>query len=78
MNTPDIPLFEVFEQIAGDPSKNNDMNGVYRVIQYMLRDATMQERGRWRWRGFWLDNWEFEALTHQIIRAYVVGVAWPD
>ena len=48
------------------------------VFLLLIDTARKQERGRWRWRGFWLEEWEVERLAPEMVRVHIVGADYRE
>ena len=67
---------QVFHNIVGNPAQVGDwflLHHVRGVIHNMLLEANKAQRGRWQWRGFWLQDWESDLVVTAALRAYVAG-----
>ena len=69
-------LSKLFRTLLGDDvidSQWFQLHRVKRVIGFMLVEVCKQERGRWKWRGFFFHKREKVELHFKILQAFLAG-----
>ena len=75
-------IIELFRRVLGDDVHESQwfqLHHVRRIIDAMLVEVCKQEKGKWQWRGFYLEDHEWDELPFEILKAFLAGVeAWCD
>jgi hypothetical protein len=49
------------------------LNNVKNIVEEMFAEACKQERGKWKWLGFRIDDTELTGLVFSVLQAYILG-----
>jgi hypothetical protein len=54
------------------------LNNVKIIVEEMFAEACKQERGKWQWRGFGIDDLEHAGLVYGVLQAFILGSEYTD
>jgi hypothetical protein len=62
-----------FKAKVGPEKEWFKLSNVKNIVEEMFAEACKQERGRWQWRGFRVDDTEHAGLVYGVLQAYILG-----